>query len=96
MSLYVRTALDAAASPRLAEETARYASFPNYAANFERMGVAASETVIDGVDALRERLPRYLAAVDEVVLRAITPDDSLEAYEAFVRAVVRVVRPDGA
>lgn len=94
VSLYVRTALDAAASARLAEETARYASFPNYAANFARMGVDASDTVIDGVDALRERLPHYLTAVDEVVLRAIAPDDSREAYVAFIRAVVRVGRPD--
>lgn len=83
--LYVRTALHPSASARLAAEAARYASFPHYAANFARLGLDVSDTVIDGEEALRARLPEYRAAVDDVVLRAITPDDSPEAYLDFIR-----------
>ena len=84
--LYVRTALDPAASARLSEEAARYASYPNYAANFARTATDPGDTVIDGANALADRLPAYREAVDEVVLRAITPDDSPAAYRAFIDA----------
>ena len=43
------------------------------------------ETVLDaGSHPISERLDRYRAAVDEVVLRAITPTDSLDDYLSFV------------
>lgn len=83
--LYIRTALEGAASARLGAEADRYASFPSYAANFTRLGVEVSDTVIDGARALRSRIPEYRSAVDEVVLRAITPDDGIEAYRSFLR-----------
>jgi alkanesulfonate monooxygenase SsuD/methylene tetrahydromethanopterin reductase-like flavin-dependent oxidoreductase (luciferase family) len=83
--LYVRTALEPSASARLADEAHRYASYPNYAANFARTRTAVTDTVIDGADALEPRLRAYSAAVDEVVLRAITPEDTLDAYRGFLR-----------
>jgi alkanesulfonate monooxygenase SsuD/methylene tetrahydromethanopterin reductase-like flavin-dependent oxidoreductase (luciferase family) len=87
VALYVRTALQPAASPRLRAEAARYAGYPNYAAHFARMGVGADATVLDGRDAAAHRIPPYLAAVDELVLRAITPGDTVEEYRSFVRTV---------
>lgn len=83
VAVYVRTAIVEAARERLEAETARYASFPNYAANFERMGVDAIDTTIRDVTELGPALEAYTAAADEVVLRAIVPDDTVEAYVDF-------------
>jgi alkanesulfonate monooxygenase SsuD/methylene tetrahydromethanopterin reductase-like flavin-dependent oxidoreductase (luciferase family) len=82
VALYVRTALDEGGMPRLRAEAERYGTFPKYAANFSRLGIVASATVItpDDVD---ERLPAYRAAVDEIVLRAMTDADDIEAYVRF-------------
>lgn len=85
VAVYVRTAITADARERLDAETARYASFPNYAANFARMGVDAADTTIRDVAALDDAVAAYRAAADEVVLRAIVPDDTIEAYREFVR-----------
>ncbi|MDT0118310.1 LLM class flavin-dependent oxidoreductase [Microbacterium sp. PRF11] len=85
VAVYVRTAIVSAARERLEAETARYASFPNYAANFERMGVDAIDTTIRDVTELGAALDAYTAAADEVVLRAIVPDDTVEAYIDFAR-----------
>ncbi|WP_278102116.1 LLM class flavin-dependent oxidoreductase [Microbacterium proteolyticum] len=85
VAVYVRTAIVDAARARLDAETARYASFPNYAANFARMGVDAADTTIRDASELAGALEAYTAAVDEVVLRAIVPDDTVEAYIDFVR-----------
>lgn len=82
--LYVRTAMDAAASPRLHDEAARYGAYPAYAANFARLGIAPLDTVIEPG---RDRLGAYRAAVDEVVLRAITSGDTAADYLRFVEAV---------
>ncbi len=83
VAVYVRTAIVSAARARLDAETARYASFPNYAANFARMGVDAAETTIRDVTELGDALDSYTAAADEVVLRAIVPEDTVEAYIDF-------------
>lgn len=83
VSLYVRTAFDAAASDRLATEAARYAGYPAYAANFARLGIASNSTVI-APDSPGALLDRYRDAVDEVVLRAIPPGDTLADYLRFV------------
>ncbi|MCI9856965.1 LLM class flavin-dependent oxidoreductase [Microbacterium proteolyticum] len=85
VAVYVRVAIVPAARERLDAETARYASFPNYAANFERMGVGAADTTIRDVTELSDALEAYTAAADEVVLRAVVPDDTVEAYLDFVR-----------
>lgn len=84
VALYVRTAVDPAARARLDDETARYASYPNYAANFARLGIAASDTVVADGTAYEAGLPAYRDAVDEVVLRAITPHDDIGDYLAFI------------
>jgi alkanesulfonate monooxygenase SsuD/methylene tetrahydromethanopterin reductase-like flavin-dependent oxidoreductase (luciferase family) len=85
VAVYVRAAIVPAARERLDTETARYASFPNYAANFERMGVGAADTTIRDVTELSDALEAHTAAADEVVLRAVVPDDTVEAYLDFVR-----------
>lgn len=86
VALYVRTAVDAASSARLTAETSRYAGYPAYAANFARLGVDAAETTIPP-GAVAEQIAAYREAVGEVVLRAITPDESPDAYLRFVEAV---------
>ena len=85
IAVYVRTAIAPAARERLEAEIARYASFPNYAANFERMGVDAADTTIRDVTELGDALEAYTAAADEVVLRAIVAEDTVEAYVDFAR-----------
>lgn len=85
IAVYVRTAITSDARERLDAETARYASFPNYAANFERMGVDAADTTIRDLSELGDALEAYTAAADEVVLRAIVPEDTVQAYIEFVR-----------
>lgn len=78
--LYARTALTPDALPALEEEAARYAGYPAYAANFERLGIAAIDTTITSV----ERIEEYLPAVDELVLRAIVAEPTLAGYERFL------------
>lgn len=85
VAVYVRTAIVPAARARLEAETARYAAFPNYAANFTRMGVDAIDTTIRDVTELGDALDAYTAAADEVVLRAIVPEDTVAAYVDFAR-----------
>lgn len=85
VALYARTALALAARERLDTEMRRYAAIPSYAANFARAGMDADETVLDvGTQLVSQRLEQYRDAVDEVVLRAITPADSIEDYISFI------------
>jgi alkanesulfonate monooxygenase SsuD/methylene tetrahydromethanopterin reductase-like flavin-dependent oxidoreductase (luciferase family) len=85
VALYARTALALAARERLDTEMWRYAAIPSYAANFARAGMDADETVLDvGTQLVSQRLEQYRDAVDEVVLRAITPADSIEDYISFI------------
>lgn len=86
VALYVRTAVDDAALPRLARETAAYAGMGAYPAHFARLGVDPADTTLRGGGEVRDRLPAYVGAVDEVVLRAIVADDTVEAYRSFARA----------
>jgi alkanesulfonate monooxygenase SsuD/methylene tetrahydromethanopterin reductase-like flavin-dependent oxidoreductase (luciferase family) len=84
---YVRFALGAAAQDRLVTEANRYAAIPAYGANFERMGVKPETTAI-AVHTPQEVAPalaRWKGAVDEVVLRSITPADTAEETLALVR-----------
>ena len=85
---YVRLALGAAGRARTADEADRYAGIPAYGANFARMGVKPIDTAI-AVDTPAEvaaALARWRGAVDEVVLRAVTPHDTAEETLALVRA----------
>jgi alkanesulfonate monooxygenase SsuD/methylene tetrahydromethanopterin reductase-like flavin-dependent oxidoreductase (luciferase family) len=91
--LYVRTALDAAARPRLLAEADAYAGYPAYAANFARLGFSARDTVITSLDDTA-RLTAYRAAVDEVVLRVIVEQDDPEHYLEFIRRAATFIAAD--
>ncbi|GAA3767107.1 LLM class F420-dependent oxidoreductase [Microbacterium kribbense] len=82
VALYIRAALEDEGMPRLVAETGRYAALPKYAANFARLRIAASDTVITPADAAVV-VPAYRAAVDEIVLRAVTGADDVGAYLRF-------------
>jgi len=87
VALYVRAALESAAHDRLREETARYARFPAYAANFARLGIDPHDTVLDAADHdVGSRLSDYRRGANEVVLRAITAADTLDDYWRFLDA----------
>lgn len=88
--LYARTIVDAAASPALVDEALKYGRIPSYAANLERIGARAIDTTIDGSDsaALAAAIDGFTAEVDELVLRAIVADPTVEGYERFIDTVV--------
>jgi alkanesulfonate monooxygenase SsuD/methylene tetrahydromethanopterin reductase-like flavin-dependent oxidoreductase (luciferase family) len=85
---YVRLALGDKARKKLGEEGGRYASIPAYGAHFERMGVKPVETCIAASSGgeVPAALGRWQGAVDEVVLRAITAEDTLAQHLELVRA----------
>lgn len=85
VALYARTIVDEAARPVLERESAQYASYPAYAANFARLGIEAIDTTLPGAGGdLAAGVAAYRSAVDELVLRAITPTGSLDDLLAFV------------
>lgn len=85
VALYVRTAFEPEARPRLDAEMQRYGAIPSYAANFARQGADPTDTVLDaGILPIAERLDAYRLAVDEVVLRAITPGDTVDDCRRFI------------
>jgi len=86
--VYVRLSIGAAGRARTAQEADRYDAIPAYGANFARMGVKPIETAIavDAPPAVQPALARWRGAVDEVVLRAVTANDTLEETLALVRA----------
>ena len=83
VALYVRTAVDSGGVARLLAEAARYAAIPNYAANFARLGCGPLDTAIDPAT-VAERVAAYVGAVDEVVLRAMTRDETPDDFARFV------------
>jgi alkanesulfonate monooxygenase SsuD/methylene tetrahydromethanopterin reductase-like flavin-dependent oxidoreductase (luciferase family) len=85
---YVRVAVGAAGGDRLAEEGARYATIPAYAAHFVRMGVKPVDTAIavQRPEALGPALGTWRGVVDEVVVRAITAKDTVEENLTLLRA----------
>ena len=85
---YVRLALGAKACDKLVEEGGRYAAIPAYGAHFERMGVKPVDTCIGAqkADEVPKALAKWQDAVDEVVLRAITGEDTVEENLALIRA----------
>ncbi|QEO10760.1 LLM class flavin-dependent oxidoreductase [Protaetiibacter larvae] len=86
--LYARTITEPAARPALETESARYESYPSYAANFARLGHGALAATIGAEPgSLADGITAYAGAVDELVLRAITGDDSAAAIRRFVDAV---------
>lgn len=83
--LYLRTIAESAARPALVREAERYDAIPSYAENFERLGIRAIDATLDASTGTAG-----LAAfdvVDELVLRAITPNATLDELERFVEQV---------
>jgi alkanesulfonate monooxygenase SsuD/methylene tetrahydromethanopterin reductase-like flavin-dependent oxidoreductase (luciferase family) len=85
---YVRLALGSKGCEKLAEEGSRYAAIPAYGAHFERMGVKPVDTCIAAHNPgeISTALGKWQGVVDEVVLRAITGDDTVEENLALLRA----------
>lgn len=88
VALYARTAVDLVAFARRDEEALRYASYPAYAANFERLGIDPLDTVLParGDEGIAPGVAAYTAVVDELVLRAITPTETLDEHLRFVES----------
>jgi len=88
LAAFVRTALGEASAKRLHEEGNRYGGVPQYGDHFTRMGVKPTETGITGETAeeIQQGLARWDGVLDEVVVRSITPNDTLEETLALVRA----------
>ena len=85
---YVRTALGDGAIARLREEGERYASFPAYGAHFGRMGADPMATAVIGgaPGTIAAGLASFSGALDETVVRAITAEESVDAYLALLWA----------
>jgi alkanesulfonate monooxygenase SsuD/methylene tetrahydromethanopterin reductase-like flavin-dependent oxidoreductase (luciferase family) len=85
---YVRTVYGTGARDVFAGEAARYGGIPAYAANFARMGTPAHECAVVGDTAaeIQAGLAQFTTELDETVVRAITGDESLEAYLALLHA----------
>jgi alkanesulfonate monooxygenase SsuD/methylene tetrahydromethanopterin reductase-like flavin-dependent oxidoreductase (luciferase family) len=88
---YVRVALGDDATSRLREESAGYEAIPQYGAHFKRMGVPAMGTAITGQNSasIQQGLAAWDGIVDELVVRAIVAQESVEE----VRALVDAARP---
>jgi alkanesulfonate monooxygenase SsuD/methylene tetrahydromethanopterin reductase-like flavin-dependent oxidoreductase (luciferase family) len=85
---YVRCALGPAAHQRLQSEADRYTAIPSYGAHFERMQVPAVETAVTGSGPaeIARGLAAYDGKLDEIVLRAIVGEETLENYLALLQA----------
>jgi alkanesulfonate monooxygenase SsuD/methylene tetrahydromethanopterin reductase-like flavin-dependent oxidoreductase (luciferase family) len=85
---YVRTVYGPGARDVFAEEAARYARFPAYAANFARMGTPAEGTAVigDTPEEIQAGLAPFTSELDETVVRAIVSEESAAAYLALLAA----------
>ncbi len=85
---YVRGARGPEAIARLQREAATYAAIPHYRAHFDRMGTAAFETAITGETPgdIQRGLGAWEGVVDEVIVRVIAADDTVEHITDLVRA----------
>ncbi len=88
LASYVRVSLGEAGAARFTQEANRYGGIPQYADHFARMGVAPVETGITGnvADDIKHGLEHWNGVLDELVVRSITPNDTLEETLALVRA----------
>ncbi len=92
IATYLRVSLPEGEA-RLIEEANRYAGFPAYAAHFSRMGVTAKDTTISGTESeIQRRLGQFDGLLDDVIVRAITPEETVEAYLALAKAAARPAR----
>jgi len=85
---YVRTVYGAGAREVFAEEASRYGGYPAYAANFRRMGSPAEATAVIGETAaeIQTGLASFASELDETVVRAVTGEESANAYLALLEA----------
>jgi alkanesulfonate monooxygenase SsuD/methylene tetrahydromethanopterin reductase-like flavin-dependent oxidoreductase (luciferase family) len=85
---YVRVALGADGHARLQREADRYAQNPAYAKHFERMGIGGFDASIPAntPEEVQEGLRAWDGVLDEIVVRSITANDTLEETLALVRA----------
>jgi alkanesulfonate monooxygenase SsuD/methylene tetrahydromethanopterin reductase-like flavin-dependent oxidoreductase (luciferase family) len=88
LASYVRVSLGEEGGKRMEQEANRYGGVPQYADHFKRMGVAAVESTIRGETAsdIQQGLTHWDGVLDEVVVRSITANDTLEETLALVRA----------
>jgi alkanesulfonate monooxygenase SsuD/methylene tetrahydromethanopterin reductase-like flavin-dependent oxidoreductase (luciferase family) len=85
---YVRTVYGPGAREVFTEEAGRYGRFPAYAANFTRMGTPAEATAVIGDTSadIQAGLASFTSQLDETVVRAITGEESVDAYMALLAA----------
>jgi len=89
MYSYVRLSLGAAALPNMQKEADRYGAIPQYAANFERMGVKPIETTIAAQTEadVKSAIAKWQGTgVDELIFRAIVANDTADENLKLVRA----------
>lgn len=88
VALYVRCSLGEENHEAIRSEAARYESFPSYGANFDRLGFRAMDAAlaVDSAADLQSRLAAYQGVIDQPILRAITAEDTLEAYASLVES----------
>jgi alkanesulfonate monooxygenase SsuD/methylene tetrahydromethanopterin reductase-like flavin-dependent oxidoreductase (luciferase family) len=77
---YVRTGLSPEADARLEQELGYYAGVASFEQHVERMGVAARAACVMGPDSalLQAGLAPFAEVLDETIVRAITPSDTID------------------
>ncbi|MGH2442883.1 MAG: LLM class flavin-dependent oxidoreductase [Chloroflexota bacterium] len=85
---YLRASLGPEAAARLEQEANRYGSYPTYAPHFKRFGVDARQTAIAAQSSqdLQRHLRAWNGVVDEIVIRPITAQDTIQDLEPFIQA----------
>jgi hypothetical protein len=85
---YVRTVYGPGAREVFSQEAGRYGGYPAYAANFARMSTPAEATAVIGETApeIQAGLAAFTSELDETVVRAITGEESADAYLALLEA----------
>lgn len=89
VALYIRCSLGEGNRQAIEAEARRYEGFPSYSANFDRLGFRAMDAAVfvkDGSE-LKVRLAEFQGVIDQPILRAITSEDTLEAYASLVESV---------
>ena len=90
---YVRCGFAPAAEQRLDEELARYTGVASFEDHVRRMGVSGRQTCVLAPDAaaLQSGIAPYESVLDETIVRAITPTDSLADLLDLLRACAPTV-----
>ena len=85
---FVRCALTPEADEAVAERAAVYDAIPHYQKVFARNGLTAADTVVTGADRsqLLEGIQREESVLDMPVIRAITPDHTVESFARLIEA----------